>query len=123
MKCRQKLPPRPCGRGKSSGVLDSAWIAAIGGMAAVLAGVDAVVFTAGVGENSPEVRAAACRGLHIAGWRLNCNANAKPMLDQDISTPDSSVRVLVIRAEEDWAIAKECWKLTHAARPAELPVQ
>ena len=97
--------------------------AAIGGMAAVLAGVDAVVFTAGVGENSPEVRAAACRGLEFAGLRLNCNANAKPLLDQDISTPDSSVRVLVIRAEEDWAIAKECWKLTHAARPAELPVQ
>ena len=41
--------------------------AAIGGMAAVLGGVDAVVFTAGVGENSPEVRAAACSGLEFLG--------------------------------------------------------
>lgn len=96
--------------------------AAIGGMAAVLAGVDAVVFTAGVGENSPEVRAAACRGLEFAGLRLSHNANAKPLLDQDISTLDSSVRVLVIRAEEDWAIAKACWKLTQARRPQKAPV-
>ena len=82
-----------------------------------------MVFTAGVGENSPEVRAAACRGLEFAGLRLNGNANAKPSLDQDVSTPDSSVRVLVIRAEEDWAIAKECWKLAHARRLPALPVQ
>lgn len=95
--------------------------AAIGGMAAVLGGVDALVFTAGVGENSPEVRAAACRALEYAGLRLNCKANARPFLDQDISTLDSRVRVLVIRAEEDWAIAKECWKLAHTRQRQELP--
>ena len=89
--------------------------AAIGGMAAVLGGVDALVFTAGVGENSPEVRAAACKGLEFLGLKLDCKTNARPTLDQDISTPDSRVRVLVIRAEEDWAIAKECWKLARAA--------
>ena len=87
--------------------------AAIGAMAAVLGGVDAVVFTGGVGENSPEVRAAACSGLEFAGLRVNDEANAKPTLDADIATPDSRVRVLVIRAEEDWAIARECWKLAH----------
>ena len=89
--------------------------AAIGGMAAVLGGVDALVFTAGVGENSPEVRAAACKGLEFLGLKLDSKTNARPTLDQDISTPDSRVRVLVIRAEEDWAIAKECWKLARAA--------
>ena len=88
--------------------------AAIGGMAAVLGGVDALVFTAGVGENSPEVRAAACSGLEFLGLKLDSKANARPSLDQDISTADSRVHVLVIRAEEDWAIAKECWKLVHA---------
>jgi acetate kinase len=88
--------------------------AAIGSMAAVLGGVDALVFTAGVGENSPEVRAAACNGLKFLGLRLDTNANERPSLDQDISTPDSRVRVLVIRAQEDWAIAKECWKLAQA---------
>ena len=89
--------------------------AAIGGMAATLGGIDALVFTAGVGENSPEVRAAACSGLEFLGLTLDSKTNARPSLDQDISTADSRVRVLVIRAEEDWAIAKECWKLVHAA--------
>jgi acetate kinase len=89
--------------------------AAIGGMAAVLHGIDALVFTAGVGENSSEVRAAACSGLEFLGLKLDTEMNARPSLDQDISTADSRVRVLVIRAEEDWAIAAECWKLAHAA--------
>jgi len=90
--------------------------AAIGGMAAVLGGVDVLVFTAGVGENSTEVRATACRGLEFLGLRLNEKANARPSADQDISTPESRVRVLVIRAGEDWAITKECWKLAHTGR-------
>ncbi len=92
--------------------------AAIGGMAAVLGGIDALVFTAGVGENSPEVRAEACKGLEFLGLKLDSKKNARPSLDQDISTTDSSVRVLVIRAEEDWAIAKECWKLAQAGAKA-----
>jgi len=87
--------------------------AAIGGMAAVLGGMDVLVFTAGVGENSAEVRAAACRGLEFLGVRIDNGKNARPTLDQDVSAPDSQVRVLVIRAEEDWAIAKECWRLAH----------
>lgn len=97
--------------------------AAIGGMAAVLGGMDALVFTAGVGENSAEVRAAACTGLEFFGLRLCEQSNARPSLDQDISTPDSQVRVLVIHAEEDWVIAKECWKLAHAQRSQRLPAR
>jgi acetate kinase len=85
--------------------------AAIGGMAAVLGGMDGLVFTAGVGENSPEVRDGACRGLQFLGLRLESGKNTQPSPDQDVSAPDSTVRVLVIRAQEDWAIAKECWKL------------
>jgi acetate kinase len=84
-------------------------------MVAVLGGIDALVFTAGVGENSPDVRAAACSTLKFLGLRLDSQTNAQPSLDEDISTADSLVRVLVIRAEEDWAIAAECWKLAHAA--------
>ena len=95
--------------------------AAIGGMAATLGGMDVLVFTAGVGENSAEVRAAACNGLEFLGIRLSDRTNARPSLDQDISAPDSRVRVLVIRAEEDWAIAKECWKLAHSRRPLDVP--
>src|SRR5215469_5764203 len=95
--------------------------AAIGAMVAVLGGVDALVFTAGVGENSAEVRAAACQGLEFLGLQLANQANARPCLDQDVSSPESRVRVLVIRAEEDWAIAKECWKLTRTWRSQKLP--
>lgn len=94
--------------------------AAIGGMAAVLGGIDALVFTAGVGENSPEVRTAACSGLEFLGIRLSNRINARPTLDQDIATPESRVRVLVIRAEEDWAIAKECWEIAHTRRPQDV---
>jgi acetate kinase len=63
--------------------------------------------------------AAACSGLEFLGIRLSDRTNARPSLDQEISTADSSVRVLVIRAEEDWAIAKECWKLAKAGTPAD----
>ena len=84
---------------------------AIGATSAVLGGMDALVFTAGVGENSPEVRAAACETLGFLGLKLDHKLNGQPALDQDISSADSQVRVLVIRAEEDWAIASECWTL------------
>jgi acetate kinase len=85
--------------------------AGIGAMVAVLGGIDALVFTAGVGENSSEVRYATCSKLEFLGLKLSEASNAQPSLDQDISASDSPVRILVIRAQEDWAIAQECWKL------------
>src|SRR5882724_1100520 len=85
--------------------------AGIGAMIAVLGGVDALVFTAGVGENSPEVRAAACQQLGFLRLELDADANAQGLSDRAIATPNSAVRVLVIRAQEDWAIARECWHL------------
>jgi len=88
---------------------------AIGGMSATLGGIDVLVFTAGVGENSPDVRAATCASLGFLGIKLDSQLNAQPRLDADISSPDSRVRVLVIRAEEDWAIATECWKIVRTA--------
>jgi len=89
--------------------------AAIAAMAAALNGMDALVFTAGVGENSAEVRAAACSGLEFLGLRLDPQQNVQPTLDGDVSMAQSRVRILVIRAQEDWAIAAECWKLAHRA--------
>jgi len=89
--------------------------AAIGAMVAVLGGIDALVFTAGVGENSADVRAAACSNFEFLGIKLDGKENARPALDQDISAAGSRVRVMVIRAQEDWAIARECWKLAQAA--------
>jgi len=83
----------------------------IGSMVAELNGVDAIVFTAGIGENSPEVRAAACSRFTFLNLVLDFAKNADAHSDQDISAPESKVRVLVVRAQEDWAIARECWKL------------
>ncbi len=90
----------------------------IGAMVAALGGFDALIFTAGVGENSPEVRSATCETFGYLGVKLDPETNQKPVLDQDIAATDSSVRVLVIRAQEDWAIAQQCWALQgrHASR-------
>jgi acetate kinase len=85
--------------------------AGIGAMVSVLGGIDALVFTAGVGENSAEVRAAACAPLRFLGLKLDDAANAQRGPDGDIAASDSAVRVLIIRAQEDWTIAKECWRL------------
>ena len=87
--------------------------AGIGAMTATLGGMDALVFTAGVGENAPEVRAAACRNLEHVGVKLDSKKNSESPADQDISHTDSPVRVLIIRAGEDWEIARDCWRLSH----------
>jgi acetate kinase len=83
----------------------------IGAMVGVLGGVDALIFTAGVGENSPEVRAETCKNFGYLGVKLDSEKNSHPASDREISLADSRVRVLVIRAQEDWAIARKCWKV------------
>jgi acetate kinase len=87
----------------------------VGAMIASLGGVDALAFTAGIGENSPEVRAAACAGFEFLGLKLDRRKNVQLPADCDIAAPDSAVRVVVVAAREDWAIARECWKLAHSA--------
>ena len=85
--------------------------AGIGAMLASLGGLDALIFTAGVGENSPVVRAAACEAFGFLGWKLDGEKNQHSPVDEDIATVDSAARVLVIHTQEDWEIARECWKL------------
>jgi len=87
----------------------------IGAMIAVLGGFDALVFTAGVGENSPEVRAAVCEHFAFLDLRLDQGKNAQSSWDEDISALDATVRTLVIHAQEDWMIARECWNLVQTA--------
>lgn len=88
--------------------------AGIGSMVAALGGLDALVFTAGIGENSQEVRQAACANFAFLGLQLDPAKNSSPHPDRDISAPSSSVRVLVVQAQEDWAIAGETWKLVRS---------
>jgi acetate kinase len=85
--------------------------AGIGAMVAALGGLDALVFTAGIGENSAEVRQAACGHFGFLGLEVDTAKNASAKPDEDISTASSTVRVLIVRAEEDWSIARESWKL------------
>ena len=81
----------------------------IGQYAAVMNGVDCIVFTAGVGENTPYVRKHACEGLEYMGVELDDDKNAKCPRGKiaDISKESSKVRILVIPTNEELVIAKE----------------
>ena len=83
--------------------------ACLGQMLASLEGLEVLVFTAGVGENSAIVREKVCEGLAFLGLKLDPQKNSQSPVNQDIATTDSLIRVLVIHTEEDWAIAEECW--------------
>jgi acetate kinase len=89
----------------------------IGAMIAVLGGLDVLVFTAGIGENSADVRAAACEAFAFAGVQLDPAKNAQSPTDADISASSSAVRILVIKAQEDWMIARDCFRILHSESP------
>jgi len=79
---------------------------AVGAMAAALTGLDALVFTAGIGENSASVRAAVCERLGFLGVELDPEANEAARPDSTVSTLDSPVRVVVVEAREDIVAAR-----------------
>lgn len=80
---------------------------AIAAMAASLGGLDALAFTAGVGENASSVRAEICEGLGFLGIALDPDANSTRGVDMIISAASAQAAVLVVHAEENWAIAAE----------------
>jgi acetate kinase len=79
----------------------------IGGMAAALGGLDAIVFTGGVGERSAAIRARAAAGLSFLGVSLDEAANDAPELDADIGAPGAKARAFVVAAREDVQIARD----------------
>ncbi len=80
----------------------------VGAYTAALGRVDAVVFTAGVGENSAPVRARTLAGLEVLGIELDLDANAAPgRAARDIATPGSRVRVFVVPTNEELEIARQ----------------
>lgn len=79
----------------------------IGSYIAVMGGVDAIVFTAGLGENSPLIRKMVCDRLSYLGINLDEDANNQRGKDIDVSTPDSKVRVFVIPTNEELVIAQD----------------
>lgn len=77
---------------------------AIGAYIAALGGLDVLVFTGGIGEHAPLVRAEACRGLEAFGIALNGASNERG--DRVIHAPDSACQVLVVETDEDRMIAR-----------------
>jgi acetate kinase len=87
---------------------------AIAAMAASAGGLDAVVFTAGIGENSPGTRERVCDRLRFLGVELSADGNASPEPDCDVAAPGSAVRVLVVRAREEVVAARAARSLLRA---------
>ncbi|GAI20624.1 unnamed protein product, partial [marine sediment metagenome] len=79
----------------------------IGAYAAVMGGVDAIVFTAGIGENSPESRAETCEGLEFLGVKIDPEKNKVQGKEAIISNNNSRVKVMVIPTNEELMIARD----------------
>lgn len=79
----------------------------IGAYSAVMNGVDAIVFTAGLGENSPPIREKICGGLSYLGVEIDREANSIRGKEMIVSSPGSKVKVLVVPTNEELMIAME----------------
>ena len=83
----------------------------IGAYAAIMGGIDAVVFTAGLGENSPETREAVCEGLEFLGIKIDAIKNKVRGKETVVTTDDSKVKVILIPTNEELMIARDTAEL------------
>jgi len=88
----------------------------VGAYAAALNGLDVLTFTAGVGENDCNIRAAVCGYLGFLGVKLDPELNSKRGKEMVISTPDSKVQVWVVPTNEELMIAQDTAELVKAAQ-------
>jgi acetate kinase len=95
--------------------------AGVAAMAAALGGLDALVFTGGVGENSPEVRRLAVEGLEFLGLGLDEVRNEQGEADRDVSAPGSRVLTLVVESREDLEIARSVRQVLDSDSEGEPP--
>ena len=79
----------------------------IGSYAAAMGGVDIITFTAGVGENGPDMRESICKGLEFLGVHVDHEKNQVRGKETDISAADSTVKVYVIQTNEELMIARD----------------
>jgi len=86
----------------------------VGGYVAAMGGVDAVVFTGGIGENTPKYRKYVCDKLAFLGVKLDEEQNGKRGEELEISTPDSAVKVYVIPTNEELVIARDTLEIVSA---------
>jgi acetate kinase len=87
----------------------------IAAMASAMNGLDVVVWTGGVGENAPAIRAAATEGLTFLGLRIAQDRNQTATGDLDLTASDATVRSLVVRAREDLEIARQVSSVMNGA--------
>jgi acetate kinase len=88
--------------------------AEIASMTASMGGLDALVFTGGVGENAPAIRLRAATGLEFLGVAVDAQLNSAPTPDCEITSEGSPARCFVVRAREDIQIAREVTRLLRA---------
>ncbi len=93
----------------------------IGAYAAALGGVDAVVFTGGIGENSPEVRKACCEGLAFLGVDVDDGRNDSKEKEKNICRDGSRTQVLVIPTNEELVIAMDTMRIVRASKQEQPP--
>ena len=88
----------------------------IGAYAAAMGGIDAVVFTGGIGENNPQYRTRVADKLGFLGVKIDEETNKKAFrtsVEYDISTPDAKVKMLVIPTNEELMIARDTYELVN----------
>ena len=83
----------------------------VGAYAAVMGGADALIFTAGIGENTAIIREQIADGLEFMGVKIDKEANDCRGIERDISAPDARVKTLVIPTNEELMIAKDTAEL------------
>jgi acetate kinase len=88
----------------------------VGGMVATLGGIDALVFTAGVGEHAPEIRRQVCENMDFLGLKIDRHANENCQPDADISMSSSAARILVISTREDLTIVRQTLQVLSAPK-------
>jgi acetate kinase len=88
------------------GVFTHRVAASVASMTAALGGINALAFTAGIGEGSARVRRDVCRRLRFLGLELDIDANAAAIPDVDVNIPGSAVRIVVLHAREDVVAAR-----------------
>lgn len=88
----------------------------IGAYYAILGGLDGLVFTAGIGENSSYIRKSICTGLEHLGIFIDDERNTVRRKEAFISCDDSPVKVMVIPTDEELMIARDTWRLVRETR-------
>jgi acetate kinase len=85
----------------------------IGSYVAAMGGLDAVVFTGGIGENSPDVRAASCTGLEFLGIQIDDEKNNSQNKEKVISADSSKVKVMALPTDEELVIALDTMRIVN----------